>query len=43
MGGTLSTGGSDAHGDLTGGGGVGFATKVGFSFDDLRASPLCLG
>jgi len=43
MGGALSTGGSDAHGDLTGGGGVGFATKVGLSFEILRAIPPCLG
>lgn len=39
MGGTLSIGGKDAHGDLTGAGAEGFATRVGFSDVAFRTTP----
>lgn len=42
-GGTLSTGGRDAHGDLTGVGTVGLATSVGFSDGPFRIRPPSFG
>lgn len=40
---TFSTGGREAHGDLTGVGAEGFATSVGFSENPFRTSPPVLG
>ena len=42
-GGSFSTGGNDAHGDLTGAGAAGFATNVGLSEGVFRTSPPDLG
>ena len=42
-GGTLSTGGSDAHGDLTGVGAVGLETRDGFSEGVFKTRPPVLG
>ena len=42
-GGTFSTGGRDAHGDLTGAGAAGFATRVGLSEGVFKTRPPGLG